>query len=84
MPFFKHFKSTNFNNAFLLTSLLNSIIITVSIFAKEQIEDSESGKKDTASFKAYLISFTITFFGYIRIFMVNAFNLWIWRRYASD
>ena len=61
MPFFKHFKSTNFNNAFLLTSLLNSIIITVSIFAKEQIEDSESGKKDTASFKAYLISFTITF-----------------------
>lgn len=61
MPFFKNFKSTNFNNAFLLTSLLNSIIITVSIFAKEKIEDIESGRKDVASINAYLISFCITF-----------------------
>ena len=61
MPFFKNFKSTNFNNAFLLTSLLNAIIITISIFAKEKIEDIESNTKDTSSYKAYLISFFITF-----------------------
>lgn len=57
MPFFNNFKSTNFNNAFLLTSLLNTIIITISIFAKEKIEDIENNTKDTSSYKAYLISF---------------------------
>ena len=61
MPFFNNFKSTNFNNAFLLTSLLNSIIITISIFAKEKIEDIENNTKDISSYKVYLISFFITF-----------------------
>jgi len=61
MPFFNNFKSTNFNNAFLLTSLLNSIIITISIFTKEKIEDIENNTKDISSYKVYLISFFITF-----------------------
>lgn len=61
MPFFNNFKSISINNAFLLTSLLNTIIITISIFAKEKIEDIDNNKKDTSSYKAYMISCLATF-----------------------